>query len=144
MPNSADQMLLGSFTYDPSSPSHIQTFPVESAVVDLGIDVGIVIFKIQSNWGGEYTCLYRVSDGVGMADVCRSEYMEKYRHRVTGLALLWNKFTRCHEDARAKRSRCHLCIIDINTCNNDDQHECKLERDLLASAIAFPVAYVSR
>ncbi|ORX39945.1 UNC-like C-terminal-domain-containing protein [Kockovaella imperatae] len=58
--NTSDQILLGSFTYDPSSPSHIQTFPVEPAVVDLGIDVGIVIFRIQSNWGAEFTCLYRI------------------------------------------------------------------------------------
>jgi hypothetical protein len=25
--------------------------------------MGIVIFKVESNWGAEYTCLYRVSRG---------------------------------------------------------------------------------
>lgn len=61
MSPSPDHLLLASFTYDPSLPSHIQTFPVASEVVELGIDVGIVIFRVESNWGGDFTCLYRVS-----------------------------------------------------------------------------------
>ena len=61
MPLSADQILLGTFTYDPASPSHIQTFPVEPEIVEMGIEMGIVIFRVQSNWGAEFTCLYRVS-----------------------------------------------------------------------------------
>nr|ODN77334.1 hypothetical protein L203_06274 [Cryptococcus depauperatus CBS 7841] len=55
-----DYLPLGSFTYDPSAQSHIQTFPVPPDVVDLGISVGVVVFKIESNWGGDFTCLYRI------------------------------------------------------------------------------------
>ncbi|OWZ80276.1 hypothetical protein C366_01159 [Cryptococcus neoformans Tu401-1] len=51
---------LGTFTYDPSSYSHIQTFPVSPDIVELGIRIGVVVFKIESNWGGDLTCLYRV------------------------------------------------------------------------------------
>lgn len=53
--------MLANITYDPSAPHHIQTFPVLPEVVELGVDVGIVIFKIESNWGADFTCLYRVS-----------------------------------------------------------------------------------
>ena len=31
------------------------------AVIEMGIDMGIVVFKVESNWGGDLTCLYRVS-----------------------------------------------------------------------------------
>ncbi len=61
MPSSGDQLLLGSFTYDPSAASHIQTFQIDPSIVELGIDTGVVIFRVTSNWGGEFTCLYRVS-----------------------------------------------------------------------------------
>lgn len=58
---SPDSLRLGSFTYDPTAASHIQTFPVNPMIADLGIDMGVVIFRIESNWGGDFTCLYRVS-----------------------------------------------------------------------------------
>ena len=57
----SERLLLTSFTYDPSAPSHIQTFPVDNEIVEMGLDVGIVIFQVLSNWGGDFTCLYRVS-----------------------------------------------------------------------------------
>jgi len=60
-PRSPERLLLTSFTYDPSAPSHIQTFPVDNEIVEMGLDVGIVIFSVVSNWGGDFTCLYRVS-----------------------------------------------------------------------------------
>jgi len=63
---SPDHLLLGSFIYDPSAASHVQTFPVDPEVVELGIDVGVAIFKIDSNWGGDFTCLYRVCRRAGM------------------------------------------------------------------------------
>lgn len=55
-----EHILLANITYDPSAPHHIQTFPVLPEVVELGVDLGIVIFKIESNWGADFTCLYRV------------------------------------------------------------------------------------
>ncbi len=61
--STTDHLKLASFSYDPSLPSHIQTFPVSPEIEDLGIDIGIIIFRVESNWGGEFTCLYRVSPG---------------------------------------------------------------------------------
>ncbi|KAI9638119.1 UNC-like C-terminal-domain-containing protein [Dioszegia hungarica] len=59
LPPSPDYLLLSSFTYDPSLPNHVQTFPVDPEIQAMGIDMGIVVFKIASNWGGDFTCLYR-------------------------------------------------------------------------------------
>ncbi|KAJ7321339.1 UNC-like C-terminal-domain-containing protein [Mycena albidolilacea] len=43
------------------SPNHIQTFPVDTEIRNLGIDFGVVMLIVKSNWGmGEYTCLYRI------------------------------------------------------------------------------------
>lgn len=38
----------------------IQTFSVFPEVIQQRIDVGIVIFRVLDNWGGDLTCLYRV------------------------------------------------------------------------------------
>ncbi|WRT67205.1 uncharacterized protein IL334_004171 [Kwoniella shivajii] len=57
---SPDHLPLGTITYDPHSISHIQTFPVPDDIVSLDIKVGVVILKVDSNWGGGFTCLYRV------------------------------------------------------------------------------------
>ncbi|THG99074.1 hypothetical protein EW026_g3206 [Hermanssonia centrifuga] len=49
------------FTYDMHAPNNIQTFPVPQEMKDLGIDFGIVVLLVKSNWGrDEYTCLYRL------------------------------------------------------------------------------------
>ena len=62
MPPSPDYLLLSTFTYDVDAPNYIQTFPVPRAITDMGIKMGVVIWKFKSNWGAEdYTCLYRVS-----------------------------------------------------------------------------------
>ncbi|WVF72202.1 hypothetical protein IAT40_007014 [Kwoniella sp. CBS 6097] len=55
-----DYLPLGTVIYDPSSISHIQTFPVPADIQELDIKVGVVVFKVESNWGGSLTCLYRV------------------------------------------------------------------------------------
>lgn len=47
----------------------------------MGIDMGIIVVKVESNWGGDLTCLYRVSPArrlVGQvyhAEINRFEYM---------------------------------------------------------------------
>lgn len=69
---------LGTFTYDPSSYSHIQTFPVSPDIVELGIRIGVVVFKIESNWGGDLTCLYRVS-ACAFAQNCLADWILKVR-----------------------------------------------------------------
>jgi SUN domain-containing protein 1/2 len=56
-----ESLLLASFTYDANLDAPIQTFPVPADLVATGIDVQSVVVLIKSNWGGEYTCLYRVS-----------------------------------------------------------------------------------
>jgi hypothetical protein len=61
IPPSPDHLLLATVLYDPSAENPTQTFPIPPAIIELGVDVGIVIFKIESNWGGDLTCLYRVS-----------------------------------------------------------------------------------
>lgn len=68
IPPSPDHLLLASFTYDPSLATPMQTFPVAREIRELGVDVGIVIFKIASNWGADFTCLYRVSRGLVISD----------------------------------------------------------------------------
>ncbi|KAJ7438035.1 hypothetical protein B0H11DRAFT_1935565 [Mycena galericulata] len=52
---------IASFHYDIHSPDSIQTFPVDEEIRGLGIDFGVIVLMVKSNWGmGEYTCLYRV------------------------------------------------------------------------------------
>ncbi|GAA5912465.1 uncharacterized protein JCM6883_005908 [Sporobolomyces salmoneus] len=61
LPPSPNHLLLSVGTYDPSSVSPIQTFPVTSAARQLSIPVQVVVVKILSNQGEPaYTCLYRV------------------------------------------------------------------------------------
>jgi SUN domain-containing protein 1/2 len=57
----AHYLKLAAFAYDPNAPAHTQTFPVFDHIRTLGIDIGIVIFEVESNWGNpDYTCIYRV------------------------------------------------------------------------------------
>ncbi|WWC69391.1 uncharacterized protein I206_103330 [Kwoniella pini CBS 10737] len=58
--NVPDHLPLGTISYDINSISNIQTFPISDEIRDLNIKVGIVIFKVESNYGGDFTCLYRV------------------------------------------------------------------------------------
>lgn len=61
LPRSPQYIRVATFSYDIHAPGHIQTFPVLPEVKDLGIDFGIVVLRILSNWGrDEFTCLYRV------------------------------------------------------------------------------------
>ncbi|KAJ6466010.1 hypothetical protein C8R47DRAFT_991086 [Mycena vitilis] len=61
LPKSPEYIRIASFQYDIHSPSNVQTFPVERDISSLGIDFGVVVLVIKSNWGmEEYTCLYRV------------------------------------------------------------------------------------
>ncbi|OJT14865.1 Spindle pole body-associated protein sad1 [Trametes pubescens] len=51
---------LASFQYDIRAPSHVQTFRIDSRIVDSDIDFGVMVLEIIDNWGGETTCLYRL------------------------------------------------------------------------------------
>lgn len=60
-PRGIPYLHLSTVTYDIHSPSHIQTFSIPQEIQDLGIDIGVVVFEINDNWGDDnYTCLYRV------------------------------------------------------------------------------------
>jgi SUN domain-containing protein 1/2 len=60
LPESEHYIRLAQFTYDIRENNHIQTFSVPQEIQDLGVDIGIVVLFIQSNWGEpEWTCLYR-------------------------------------------------------------------------------------
>lgn len=60
LPRHPEYVRIASFTYDIHSPEYIQTFPVREEVRELGIDFGVVALLVKSNWGKEFTCLYRV------------------------------------------------------------------------------------
>jgi len=60
LPESEHYIRLAQFTYNVREDNHIQTFSVPQEIQDLGVDIGIVVLTIQSNWGEpEWTCLYR-------------------------------------------------------------------------------------
>lgn len=68
---------IANFTYDINSPNNIQTFPVSEGIKDLGVDFGMVVLLVKSNWGMEdYTCLYRLrvhGDRIGEVPLPYSE-----------------------------------------------------------------------
>ena len=60
LPKDAQYIRIAKFLYDVHSTRNIQTFPVDSEVRALGVDFGVVVLVVKSNWGmPEYTCLYR-------------------------------------------------------------------------------------
>jgi len=61
LPHEFKLLQIATFNYDINAVSNIQTFEVPERIQRLGIDIGVVLFDIQSNHGNEdYTCLYRV------------------------------------------------------------------------------------
>ncbi|EJU04970.1 hypothetical protein DACRYDRAFT_20541 [Dacryopinax primogenitus] len=52
-------MHLGSFEYD-NQGAPIQKFSLDPAPSGHMIDFGLVVFTFNSNYGGDYTCLYRI------------------------------------------------------------------------------------
>ncbi|RDX57487.1 hypothetical protein OH76DRAFT_1335265 [Lentinus brumalis] len=61
LPRNPEYIRVANFTYDIHSPVHIQTYPVHDEVKELGIDFGVVVLVVKSNWGkDEFTCLYRM------------------------------------------------------------------------------------
>ncbi|KAH8118002.1 hypothetical protein DFH11DRAFT_1850949 [Phellopilus nigrolimitatus] len=60
LPKNWTYVRIATFMYDVNAPNNIQTFPVSEEVKSLGIDFGLVVLFINSNWGYEdFTCLYR-------------------------------------------------------------------------------------
>lgn len=60
LPPDSHYLRLAQFTYDVKAHSHIQTFSVPQEIQDLGVDIGVVVLMVKSNWGEpNWTCLYR-------------------------------------------------------------------------------------
>jgi SUN domain-containing protein 1/2 len=60
LPKDPEYIRLANFTYDVGSTRSVQTFPVDEGIRSLGVDFGIVVLRVLSNWGqGDFTCLYR-------------------------------------------------------------------------------------
>jgi SUN domain-containing protein 1/2 len=59
LPHSARYVRIAQFEYDAEAPNAVQTFPVDEEVRKMGMDFGIVVLRVLSNWGQEFTCLYR-------------------------------------------------------------------------------------
>jgi SUN domain-containing protein 1/2 len=59
LPQSARYVRIAQFEYDVDAPSAVQTFPVDDEVRNAALDFGIVVLRVLSNWGQEFTCLYR-------------------------------------------------------------------------------------
>ncbi|KAH9960804.1 hypothetical protein BC827DRAFT_1260619 [Russula dissimulans] len=59
LPSSARYVRIAAFEYDIEGPQAVQTFAVDEEVRELGMDFGIVALRVLSNWGQEFTCLYR-------------------------------------------------------------------------------------
>ena len=61
IPQKPDYIRVANFTYDIHATEYIQTFPVREEIRELGIDFGVVVLLVKSNWGKEeFTCLYRM------------------------------------------------------------------------------------
>ena len=61
LPKSPEYIRVANFTYDIHALEYIQTFPVREEIKELGIDFGVVVLLVRSNWGkDEFTCLYRL------------------------------------------------------------------------------------
>ncbi|KAL4887309.1 hypothetical protein BJY04DRAFT_175597 [Aspergillus karnatakaensis] len=63
----ADDELLGphyyriaKWTYDINDGNHVQTFPVNARIDSDQVRVDKVIFRVNSNWGSNATCIYRL------------------------------------------------------------------------------------
>ena len=61
LPNSAQYIRIAEFSYDVHSSQNVQTFPIFEEIKELGVDFGIVVLRVKSNWGrDDFTCLYRL------------------------------------------------------------------------------------
>ncbi|KAG6842320.1 hypothetical protein C0991_010608 [Blastosporella zonata] len=60
LPSVPTYVRIAQFMYDVHAPRNVQTFPVDPELRALGVDFGVVVLMMKSNWGREFTCLYRL------------------------------------------------------------------------------------
>nr|POF03501.1 spindle pole body-associated protein sad1 [Quercus suber] len=51
---------IGAGTYDIHATNWVQDFPLHARTPEFNIPVKKLVFKALNNWGGDYTCIYRV------------------------------------------------------------------------------------
>ncbi|OJT14953.1 Spindle pole body-associated protein sad1 [Trametes pubescens] len=51
---------LSRFEYNIDSPRIIQTFPIHDRIIQSGITFSVFVLEVETNWGGNITCIYRV------------------------------------------------------------------------------------
>jgi len=55
-----DYVCLGRWQYNIHAPNHIQTFGLDIKLKHIGLAVQKAVVRVDSNWGREWTCIYRV------------------------------------------------------------------------------------
>ena len=60
LPRDAPYVKVAEFAYDIEAEANVQTFAALEDVRALGVDFGVVVLVVKSNWGREFTCLYRL------------------------------------------------------------------------------------
>lgn len=138
--SAADRLLLTSFSYDPAQTNHVQSFPVSPDVIKLGVHVGIVIFKVNSNWGGDFTCLYRVSVHLireARADDLRCVCTETSLRRTEQI---WDLSHQMLQDD-ALYIRCHSCYCThLGPCSYSTTFGCPSHLSMSISPPSFACA----
>jgi len=56
----ASYVRIGRWVYDPRLSNHVQTFPLQVLLEDFGVGVSRLVVRAVTNWGEDFTCLYRV------------------------------------------------------------------------------------
>jgi hypothetical protein len=51
---------VGKWTYDINDDNHVQKFPVTAMIDSDQVRVDKVVFRVNSNWGANETCIYRL------------------------------------------------------------------------------------
>ncbi|KAF2754606.1 hypothetical protein EJ05DRAFT_146154 [Pseudovirgaria hyperparasitica] len=55
-----DMVCVGKFTYDVDAPNHVQNFDLDISMKDLGVAVNRLVVRVTSNYGQDWTCIYRI------------------------------------------------------------------------------------
>jgi len=55
-----DYVCLGRWEYRIDAPNHVQTFSLDIKLKHIGLAVQKAVVRVDTNWGQEWTCIYRV------------------------------------------------------------------------------------
>jgi hypothetical protein len=51
---------IGKGQYDIHHHNYVQTFPISNMVEELGLTTNRMVIRVNSNWGADHTCIYRL------------------------------------------------------------------------------------